>query len=507
MQYAVKYQHELHASSLKPGDVLLSNHPTAGGTHLPDITVITPVFDNHGNIIFYTASRGHHRDIGGYEGISGNANATELWQEGAAILSFKLISNGHFDEAGITKILVEDPAQYPDCVGSNSIKDNLSDLKAQAAANAKGASLIHDLFTEYSGPVVQFYMAHIQKNAENAVRNYLRNIYSTLPPDTALIAEDKLDNGTRIKLSIQLHPDGSADFDFTGTGAECLGNGNAPKSVCLSAIIYCLRCLINYEIPLNQGCLASINVINPAGSILNPSESAAVYAGNTQTSQRVVDVILKAFQACAASQGCMNSVGFFGGRNAKAGEGYSFAYGETICGGAGAGPTWDGASAVHSHMTNTRISDVEILEKRYPIVVREFSLRDGSGGEGEYRGGMGVKRVIECREPLTFSMISERRVTAPYGLKGGDDGASGVNLIGKIGKDGRRRMVSLGPRGLVKLGKGDWFVVMTPGGGGWGKKENRKALVSDTREKQGRENQYPRATGSVHAYSQTQDAN
>ncbi|ESZ96202.1 5-oxoprolinase [Sclerotinia borealis F-4128] len=258
------------------------------------------------------------------------------------------------DEAGITKILVEDPAQYPDC----------------------GASLIQDLFAEYSGPVVQFYMSHIQKNAENAVRNYLRDIYSTLTPGTALTAEDKLDNGTRIKLSIRIHADGGVDFDFTRTGAEGLGNGNAPKSVCF---------------------LASINVINPEGSILNPSANAAVYAGSTQTSQRVVDVILKAFQACAVSQGCMNSLGFFGGRNAKAGQGYSFAYGETICGGVGVGPTWDGASAVHCHMP-----------------IREYPIsRYWKSGTRLY-------------------MISKRRVTAPYGLKGGEYGASGVNLIGKV---------------------------------------------------------------------------
>ncbi|KAI0020597.1 Hydantoinase B/oxoprolinase-domain-containing protein [Xylariomycetidae sp. FL0641] len=468
MAYAVKYQHEKHQKSLRSGDVLVSNHPIAGGTHLPDITVITPVFDSQErDILFYTASRGHHRDIGGFQGISGNANATALFQEGAKITSFKLVSGGEFDEHGITKILVEEPARYPHCVGTASLHDNLSDLRAQVAANAKGSALIKALFSEYGRDRVQFYMGRIQANAEMAVRTYLQQASRRLD-GRRLRAVDSLDNGTRIQLEVQIEADGSAVFDFSGTGPEVMGNNNAPKSICLSAIIYALRCLISEDIPLNQGCLSPIRVVNPEGSILNPSDQAAVYAGNTQTSQRVVDVILRAFEACAASQGCMNSVGFFGGRDRKADDGYKFAYGETICGGSGAGPTWHGASAVHCHMTNTRISDVEILEKRYPIILRDFSLRQGSGGGGEFHGGEGVVRTIECREPLTFSIISERRVSRPYGLFGGEDGAPGENLIGKSDGKGGKRIISLGPRGLVRLDAGDQFIVKTPGGGGWG---------------------------------------
>ena len=311
-------------------------------------------------------------------------------------------------------------------------------------------------------------MHSIRKTAEIAVRNFLKQKAKRMS-GRALKAVDYMDNGTPIQVEINIHEDGSADFDFTGTGPENLSNSNAPKSVCLSAIIYCLRCLINDDIPLNQGCLASICVINPEGTILNPSYDAAVYAGNTQTSQRIVDVILRAFEACAASQGCMNSVGFFGGRDAMPGKGYGFAYGETICGGSGAGPTWNGASAVHSHMTNTRISDLEILEKRYPVVLREFSLRQGSGGRGLHPGGLGVTRVLEARESMTFSMISERRVTRPYGLKGGVDGQAGLNLVRLIGREGKKdRVVNLGPRGIVNLHKGDQFIVNSPGGGGWG---------------------------------------
>ncbi|KAI1777240.1 Hydantoinase B/oxoprolinase-domain-containing protein [Hypoxylon cercidicola] len=477
MAYAVKYQHERYGRTLQPGDVLVSNHPIAGGTHLPDITVITPVFDPNGKeIIFYTASRGHHRDIGGFQGISGNANASELYQEGARIVSFKLVSNGQFDEEGITKILVDEPAQFPGCVGTSSLYDNLSDLRAQLAANAKGSKLIEGLFQEYGRKVVQFYMDRIQANAEVAVRKFLQKTAEGLN-GSKLQAVDSLDNGTRIQLEIRINPDGSAIFDFTGTGPEVVGNNNAPKSICLSAIIYSLRCLINEEIPLNQGCLSSIQVINPEGSILNPSDQAAVYAGNTQTSQRVVDVILRAFDACAASQGCMNSVGFFGGRDRKPTDGYKFAYGETICGGSGAGPTWNGASAVHCHMTNTRISDVEIMEKRYPIILRDFSLRHGSGGKGQYKGGDGVIREIECREPLTFSMISERRVSRPYGLHGGEDGAPGENLIARK-TDGKERLVSLGPRGLVKLQAGERFIIKSPGGGGWGHSDATVEMIN-----------------------------
>ena len=470
MAYAVKYQHQQHGSTLKPGDVLVANHPLSGGTHLPDITVITPVFDESGDIVFYTASRGHHRDIGGFEGISGNANATSLHQEGASIISFKLVSGGIFDEEGITKILVDEPAQNAGCVGTRSLSDNLSDLKAQIAANAKGASLIQDLILEYGRQTVQFYMSAIQANAEIAVRRFMRQLYEQIG-DKPLQAVDYLDNGTRIAITIRVRKDGSADFDFTGTGPECLGNNNAPPSICLSAIIYSIRCLINEEIPLNQGCLSSINVINPRGSVLNPSYHAAVYAGNTQTSQRIVDVILKAFSACAASHGCMNSVGFFGGRETTPGSGYKFAYGETICGGAGAGPTWHGASAVHVHMTNTRISDVEVLEKRYPIILREFSIRRGTGGGGQFWGGDGVKRVIECRDSLTFSMISERRVSRPYGMNGGEEGCEGQNLVKRIEADGAR-IVNLGPRGVVKLKAGEQFIIHTPSGGGWGSLAN-----------------------------------
>lgn len=251
---------------------------------------------------------------------------------------------------GITKILVEDPAQYPGCVGSNSIYDNLSDLKAQIAANQRGTLLIQELFAEYGTRTVQRYMAAIQETAEVTVRQYLKKVAQIHPEP--LKAVDYLDDGTEIHLEVRIDPEsGSADFDFTGTDPETYGNRNAPQSLVYSAIIYCLRAMINEDIPLNQGCLNPTKIIIPENTVLSPSCGAAVYTGNSLTSQRVTDVVFKAFGTCAASQGCMNSVQIYGGEKAKPDEafqGFTFMYGETICGGSGAGPTWSGVSAVHT---------------------------------------------------------------------------------------------------------------------------------------------------------------
>ncbi|KAI5919036.1 Hydantoinase B/oxoprolinase-domain-containing protein [Camillea tinctor] len=503
MQNAVRYQHEVNLGKLKPGDVLVTNHPEAGGTHLPDITVVTPVFDETSKeIIFYTASRGHHRDIGGLGGISGNPNCTSLEQEGALIRSFKLASEGHFDEEGITKILCEDPAQHPGCVGSNSIQDNLSDLKAQIAANQKGSLLIRELFAEHGTYTVQHYMAAIQGTAETAVRKYLKRIVGLRPGP--LKAVDYLDDGTEIHLEVRIDPvTGNADFDFTGTGPESYGNRNAPRSLVFSAIIYALRAMINEDIPLNQGCLAPTNVIIPENTILSPSSGAAVYTGNSLTSQRVTDVVFKAFQTCAASQGCMNSVQMYGGQRAKPGEpfrGFTFMYGETICGGSGAGPTWNGVSAVHTNMTNTRVSDLEILEKRYPILVKQFSIRHGSGGEGAHPGGDGSIRAFEARADMTFSISSERRTHRPYGMNGGGPGKSGKNLALLHLESGKKRWVNVGGRGIVQLKRGEQLWIYTPGGGAWGASED--VTISHIVDKK---QQHWKGTGSLHTFAATQN--
>lgn len=502
MSYAVRYQHEQRKGDVQPGDVLVSNHPEAGGTHLPDITVISPIFDPEGReLLFYVASRGHHTDIGGLGGTSMPPNSTELWQEGAAIKSFRLIRNGKFDEAGITNILLA-PGEYPGCSGSRRLGDNLSDLKAQVAANNKGSSLVQGLMKEYSQQVVQLYMAAIQQNAEVAVRAFLKQTLQAR--GNTLRSEDSMDNGSWIKLKVSIEDDGSATFDFTGTSCELYGNMNAPPAITHSALLYSLRLLIGVEIPMNQGCLAPTKVILPAGCFLNPSAGPAVCAGNTNTSQRVVDVILKAFEVAGASQGCMNCLGFFGegGKDANGNKlaGYAYAFGETICGGSGATAVADGASGVHTHMTNTRITDPESLEKRYPVILREFSIRKGSGGNGMHKGGNGVIRDMECRAPLTFSVITERRVTEPYGMKGGENGGRGANYWVKKRPDGSDRWINLGPKNMVAMDIGDRCVIYTPGGGGFGSIEAANGIGTNGVQK----TPYPRAVGSVAAYADAQ---
>ncbi|TPX35072.1 hypothetical protein SmJEL517_g02480 [Synchytrium microbalum] len=480
MQEAVRWQMKFLGKKIKEGDVLLSNHPAAGGSHLPDLTVITPVFNN-GNIEFFVASRGHHADIGGIQPGSIPPNSRELYEEGAAIKSFYLVRNGKFDEVGLTKILSTDPAQYPGCSGTRCLRDNVSDLKAQVAANHKGITLVQSLIKESGLDVVQAYMQHIRENAELAVRELLRDVAKK--HGTHLESEDYMDDGTRIKLNVDIDPKtGGATFDFTGTGSEVYGNTNAPPAVCYSAIIYCLRCLVNMDMPLNQGALNPVNIIIPPASILSPSDSAAVVGGNVMTSQRLCDVVLKAFQAAAASQGCCNNFTFgMGGSNETGDDG--FGYYETIAGGAGAGPSWEGRSGVHTHMTNTRITDPEILERRYPVILRQFGLRPGSGGSGLHRGGDGVIRELEFLEKLDVSILSERRVFRPYGLNGGEDGLQGMNLLIRTNpKTHESRTLNLGGKNAAVAMPGDRIRIETPGGGGWGKAGTMKRKADETGE-------------------------
>ena len=458
MSEAVRHQVRYWGADLRDGDVLVSNHPQlAGGSHLPDITVITPVF-HEGEIVFFVASRGHHADVGGISPGSMPPHSKSLTDEGAAIVAFKLVECGVFNEEGISNLLTA-PGKLPGNYGTRSLSDNLSDLRAQVAANNKGVFLMGELIGEYGLLVVNSYMSHIQSTAENAVRDMLRkfSLRMDLKPVDSVYAEDFLDDGSIICLKITIDRlQGSAVFDFEGTGAEIYGNLNAPIAVSFSAVIYCLRCLIpDFDLPLNQGCLTPVTIIVPPQCLLNPSDTAAVVGGNVQTSQRVTDVILKAFQACAASQGCMNNLTF--------GDS-TMGYYETIAGGAGAGPHWNGASGVHTHMTNTRITDPEILEKRYPVVLRQFTLRKGSGGDGQFKGGDGIVRDIEFTRSLQVSILSERRSFQPYGLCGGSDGARGINLL--IKKDGR--IISLGGKNSVVVQPGDRISIRTPGGGGYG---------------------------------------
>ncbi|KAF3022637.1 hypothetical protein E8E14_013995 [Neopestalotiopsis sp. 37M] len=458
MAFAVKWQIDYWKENLKPGDVILSNSPVCGGVHLPDMTVITPVFDEDGKIIFWTASRGHHADVGGILPGSMPPNSKELWEEGAVIKSFKVIEGGVFKEDELTEMLMA-PGKIPGVSGTRCLRDNISDIKAQAAANHRGSQLIHGLIADYGLKVVQFYMGEIIGAAELAVRDMLKRIYKSTN-GKPLEAVDYMDDGTPIQLKVTIdNESGGAVFDFEGTGPEAYGNWNAPIAICNSAILFALRCMVNMEIPLNQGAIKPIEVLIPDDSLLKPSEEAAVCAGNVLTSQRIVDVIFKAFGTCAASQGCMNNL-TFGTDDPENGFGYY----ETICGGAGGGPTWDGVSGIHTNMTNTRITDPEILERRYPVVLRQFCLRPGSGGAGLHPGGDGIIRDIEFCLPIKVSILSERRAFAPYGMEGGEDGKRGQNLWVK--RNGRT--INLGGKNTAMMNAGDRIVVQSPGGGGWG---------------------------------------
>lgn len=509
MSTCVRKQAEIWKGKLKRGDVLVSNHPMFGGTHLPDITVITPAFSGD-IIVFYVASRAHHADIGGILPGSMPPTSRELFQEGAAIESEKLVSEGHFNEERIIELLEKEPAKWPGCSGTRCLADNLNDLKAQIAANQKGINLISTLIEDYGEEVVQYYMKNIQDNAELSVRTLLKKVSKRFEGQD-LSAVDYMDDGSPIKLKVTIDPEkGEAVFDFTGTGPEVYGNTNAPEAVTYSAIIYCLRCLISEDIPLNQGCLKPVNVIIPKKSFLSPSANAAVVGGNVLTSQRVTDVVLKAFQACAASQGDCNNLTFgFGGNleGEKAVKG--FGYYETIAGGSGAGPHWDGTNGVHTHMTNTRITDAEVFERRYPIILREFSLRAGSHGDGQHKGGDGVVRDIEFRIPVQVSILSERRVYHPYGLEGGEDAACGLNIwVRKVpklkgsdadaGSNGEKpqtngekpsdeeeyRQINMGGKNTASMQSGERIIIMTPGGGGWGKVGKEKQHKSKDDPKQ-----------------------
>ncbi|XP_043270128.1 5-oxoprolinase isoform X2 [Venturia canescens] len=459
MQETVQYQIKAFEGNFERGDVILANHPSAGGSHLPDLTVITPVF--HSEIpkpVFFVASRGHHADIGGITPGSMPPHSTSLMEEGATFKSFLLVHKGVFMEREVTEALMA-PGKIPGSSGTRNLADNLSDLKAQIAANQKGTQLVNELINYYGLDVVQAYMQHIQNNAELAVREMLKFVgKQTLEKtgSTRVTAMDYLDDGSVITLRLDFDIEkGEAVCDFTGTGYEVWGNCNAPRAVTLSAIIYCLRCIVGRDVPLNQGCLKPVTIIIPKGSLLDPSETAAVVGGNVLTSQRVVDVVLAAFNACAASQGCMNNVTLGTDK---------WGYYETVAGGSGAGPTWHGRGGVHTHMTNTRITDLEILEHRYPVILKRFTLRPGSGGDGAYRGGDGVIREILFRCPMTLSVLTERRSHNPPGLEGGLPGTRGRNTL--IRADGRK--INLGPKTAVAVNPGDAFVLESPGGGGFG---------------------------------------
>lgn len=423
-----------------PGDVFVTNDPAGGGSHLPDITVITPVHDARGELRFFCANRGHHSDVGGITPGSMPPFSGSLAEEGVVLRALKIVSAGKFEEETIYGALTagEYPARAP--------RQNIADLEAQIAANAHGARLLREMTSEHGEAAVGAYMVYVQENAAARVKDAIR----ALPSGTATF-RDALDDGTPLVVTITVTGEKMV-IDFTGTGPESAGNLNAPRAVTMAAVIYVLRALVGAPIPLNGGCLAPVDIIIPEGTILSPGPERAVAGGNVETSQRIVDVLLGALGIAAGSQGTMNNLTF--------GDA-SFGYYETICGGAGATPRRAGASAVHTHMTNTRITDPEILEARFPVRLREFSVRRGSGGAGKYSGGDGVVRELEFLRPVKISILSERRARVPFGLAGGAAGARGRNIL-----DGREISGKVG----VEAEAGSRLRIETPGGGGYGEK-------------------------------------
>jgi len=440
----------------EPGDVLVTNDPFEGGSHLPDVTVVMPVFLASASVpSFFVASRGHHADLGGKTPGSMPADSTRLEEEGVLIEAFHLVRAGHFDEERIRRVLGSGayPARRPD--------DNVADLEAMVAANRAGATLLSSLVDEAGEDVVHVTMQQLQRAAASKVARELARFE---PGDHRF--DDALDDGTPICVRLQIEHDetGTASLparmriDFEGTGPASAGNLNAPSAVVRAAVIYVLRSLVSERIPLNGGCLDPVEISIPPGSILDPPRGSAVVGGNVETSQRVVDVLLGALGRAAASQGTMNNVTF--GDEA-------FGYYETIGGGAGATPFAAGASAVHTHMTNTRITDPEILEARFPVRLLEFGIRDGSGGSGGHAGGDGIVRRYRFARPVVVSLLTERRIRAPFGLEGGGEGATGRN---RVRRRGRSDYEELPGRVEVSLDAGDELAIETPGGGGFGSK-------------------------------------
>jgi len=410
----------------------ISNAPYEGGSHLPDITVVTPYIENN-EIKFWVASRGHHADIGGKVPGSMPPFSKFLNEEGAIIESFEIVQNGEFKEEKIKNILQNAKAR--------AIRENISDIKAQIAANMAGVEELKNFdFGELS-----WFFEEIKKISAFKVKEFFKNLKEVK-------AKDYLDNGAVINFRAYKE-DERIVFDFRGSEKNLLSNQNLPFSVLRSAVLYCIRVMLNEDIPLNDGMLEYIDIKADEDSVLNPDKELAVVGGNVTTSQRVVDVIFKAFEVVAASQGCMNNV-IFG--NEK------FGYYETIAGGSGAGEGFNGASGVHTHMTNTKITDVEVIERRYPVKIEEFSIRKNSGGDGKFRGGDGVKRVYEFLENVEVSLLTERRVFAPYGLKGGKEAKKGKNLLIRDNKT-----YHLEGKTSFEAKKGDKLVILTPGGGGW----------------------------------------
>ncbi len=460
MSESIKTVMRENAGSMKPGDAYVINDPYHGGTHLPDVTVITPVFDRNGaQILFYVGSRGHHADIGGTTPGSMPPFSTSLDEEGVRFINFKLVEGGRIREAELMDVLRSSkfPARNPE--------QNLADMRAQIAANEKGREELLKMVEQFGLDVVRAYMQHVQDNAEESVRRVITRL-----KDGAF--EYPLDNGALIRVRIVVDRENrSANIDFTGSSEQLPNNFNAPTAVCYAAVLYVFRTLVDTDIPLNAGCLKPLRVVIPERSMLNPRYPAAVVAGNVETSSCITDTLYGALGVMAAAQGTMNNFTFGNDR---------YQYYETISGGSGAGirhvgadiealsvdDGFDGSDVVQTHMTNSRLTDPEVLEFRYPVRLESYEIRPDSGGAGRWHGGNGGTRRVRFLEPMTASILANHRSIAPFGMAGGEPGEVGRNWIERI--DGR--IETMGHIGSAEMNVDDVFVIQTPGGGGFGKK-------------------------------------
>jgi 5-oxoprolinase (ATP-hydrolysing) len=444
MGESVKAVIRANADTLAPGDTYVLNNPYNGGTHLPDVTVVTPVFDAAGkDILFFTASRGHHADIGGRTPGSAPPDSAHIDEEGVLIDNFKLVDRGEYDEAGLREILgaAKYPARNPD--------QNEADMRAQIAANEKGVQELRKMVDHFGLDTVMAYMGHVQDNAEESVRRVI---------DVLKDGEFEygFDNGQSVKVKISIDREArGATVDFTGTSPQGRNNFNAPAAVCRAAVLYVFRTLVDDDIPMNEGCLKPIDIVLPEDCMLNARYPGAVIAGNVETSQVVTDTLYGALGVMAAAQGTMNNF-VFGNDHVQ--------YYETVCGGTGAGPDFDGTDAVHTHMTNSRLTDPEVLEWRIPVLLESFEIRAGSGGAGAHHGGAGVRRRMRFLEDMEVVILANRRIVAPYGMAGGEPGAPGRNWVERT--DGSVEILTA--TDMRHIHPGDVFVLETPGGGGYG---------------------------------------
>jgi 5-oxoprolinase (ATP-hydrolysing) len=449
MSDAVRTIARLNAGDIAPGDAFMLNAPFNGGTHLPDVTVITPVFDVDGSdILFWVGSRGHHADIGGKTPGSGPPDSTHIDEEGVLIDNFRLVERGRFRAEETRALLTSGPwpCRNPD--------QNMADLEAQIAANETGIREVRQMIANFGLDTVMAYMRHVQDNAEASVRR----VIGSLKDGTCTYP---LDDGSEIRVAIRVdNASGEAVIDFTGTSPQHPGNYNAPKAIATAAVLYVFRTLVGRDIPLNEGCLKPLKIVLPERSMINPEYPAAVIAGNTEVSQAITECLYGALDVIAGSQGTMNN--FIWGND-------DFQNYETIAGGSGAGPGFDGASCVQVHMTNTRATDPEVLETRFPVRIERMAHRAGSGGRGRWNGGEGMHRVLRFLEPVTVTTLCSHRVVPVPGREGGGDGATGENRV--LRADGSAECLPGNAR--AELRAGDAIEMLTPGGGGWGAPEKR----------------------------------